>query len=75
MSVFKKKDKSHLSSMMFFDGSVDIARYDQVKYPRWDGAYPVGQKTLYVNRGFGYLAFPGRVGMWPEVTIHELQPA
>jgi predicted MPP superfamily phosphohydrolase len=45
------------------------------KYPRWDGAYPVGQKTLYVNRGFGYLAFPGRVGMWPEVTIHELQPA
>jgi predicted MPP superfamily phosphohydrolase len=45
------------------------------KYPRWDGAYPLGQKTLYVNRGFGYLAFPGRVGMWPEVTVHELQPA
>ena len=36
MSVFKKKDKSHLSSMMFFDGSVDIARYDQVKYPQLD---------------------------------------
>jgi hypothetical protein len=45
------------------------------KYPRWDGAYPVGAKTLYVNRGFGYLAFPGRVGMWPEITVHELQPA
>ena len=45
------------------------------KYPRWDGAYPVGSKTLYVNRGFGYLAFPGRVGMWPEITVHELQPA
>jgi len=45
------------------------------KYPRWNGAYPVGRKTLYVNRGFGYLAFPGRVGMWPEITVHELQPA
>jgi len=45
------------------------------RYPRWDGAYPVGAKTLYVNRGFGYLAFPGRVGMWPEITVHELQPA
>jgi predicted MPP superfamily phosphohydrolase len=45
------------------------------KYPRWNGAYPVGRKTLYVNRGFGYLAFPGRVGMWPEITVHVLQPA
>ena len=32
-SVFKIKTKSHLESNMFFDGSVDIARYDQVKYP------------------------------------------
>lgn len=35
-SVFSKRDKSHLSSMMFFDGSVDVARYDQVKYPTLD---------------------------------------
>ena len=35
-SVFLKRDKSHLSSMMFFDGSVDIARYDSVKYPTLD---------------------------------------
>lgn len=32
-SVFQKQTKSHLESLMFFDGSVDIARYDQVKYP------------------------------------------
>jgi ribonucleoside-diphosphate reductase beta chain len=32
-SVFQKQKKSHLESKMFFDGSVDIARYDQVKYP------------------------------------------
>jgi ribonucleoside-diphosphate reductase beta chain len=36
MSVFKKREKSHLSSNMFFDEGVDIARYDQVKYPELD---------------------------------------
>ena len=47
------------------------------KYPKWAGNYPEADqpRTLYVNRGFGYLAFPGRVGIWPEITIHELQPA
>lgn len=33
MSVFKRKDKSHLESTMFFDEAVDVARYDVVKYP------------------------------------------
>lgn len=39
------------------------------KYPKWAGLYsePDG-KVLHVNRGFGFLAFPGRVGMWPEIT-------
>lgn len=36
MSVFKKKEKSHLDANMFFDESVDIARYDQLKYPAID---------------------------------------
>ncbi|MDG1252183.1 MAG: metallophosphoesterase [Schleiferiaceae bacterium] len=47
------------------------------KYPKWAGSYPEADqaRTLYVNRGFGYLAFPGRVGIWPEITIHELQSA
>jgi ribonucleoside-diphosphate reductase beta chain len=36
MAIFKKKDQSHLDSMMFFSGSVDVARYDQVKYPVLD---------------------------------------
>ena len=46
------------------------------KYPKWAGNYPEADqpRTLYVNRGFGYLAFPGRVGIWPEITVHELQP-
>ncbi|CAI8297305.1 MAG: 3',5'-cyclic adenosine monophosphate phosphodiesterase CpdA [Owenweeksia sp. TMED14] len=44
------------------------------KYPKWAGHYTHHEtkKSLYVNRGFGYLAFPGRVGIWPEITIHEL---
>jgi len=36
MSVFNKKVKSHLDCNMFFDEAVDIARYDQVKYPQLD---------------------------------------
>ena len=32
-SVFQRKEKTHLESLMFFDGSVDVARYDHVKYP------------------------------------------
>ena len=36
MSVFKRKSKSHLESMMFFDEPVDVARYDQLRYPALD---------------------------------------
>ena len=35
-SVFKQKQKSHLTSTMFFDEGIDIARYDQLKYPELD---------------------------------------
>jgi uncharacterized protein len=47
------------------------------KYPRWAGLYQHGQadKYLYVNRGFGYLGFPGRVGIWPEITVITLNKA
>ena len=38
------------------------------RYPRWAGLYNEGQQYLYVNRGFGCIGFPGRVGIWPEVT-------
>jgi predicted MPP superfamily phosphohydrolase len=42
------------------------------KYPRWSGLYQEASQYLYVNRGFGFLGFPGRVGMWPEITVIEL---
>jgi len=44
----------------------------QYRYPRWMGLYQEKGQYLYVNRGFGFLAFPGRVGMWPEITVIEL---
>lgn len=43
------------------------------RYPRWMGLYEEAGQFLYVNRGFGFLAFPGRVGMWPEITVIELK--
>jgi uncharacterized protein len=45
----------------------------QVRYKQWGGLYSEGNQHLYVNRGFGFLGFPGRVGIWPEVTVIELQ--
>ncbi|MDX5326875.1 MAG: metallophosphoesterase [Bacteroidota bacterium] len=45
------------------------------RYPKWAGLYEDLGKYLYVNRGFGYLAFPGRVGIWPEITLLELRKA
>jgi len=44
----------------------------QYKYPRWGGLYQEGEQYLYVNRGFGYIGFPGRIGMPPEITLIEL---
>ncbi|WP_196892874.1 metallophosphoesterase [Aureivirga marina] len=41
-------------------------------YPRWAGLYEEKNQFLYVNRGFGFLGFPGRVGIWPEITVIEL---
>ncbi|MEN0047965.1 MAG: metallophosphoesterase, partial [Bacteroidota bacterium] len=44
----------------------------QYRYKRWIGLYEEAKQYLYINRGFGFLAFPGRVGMWPEITVIEL---
>jgi predicted MPP superfamily phosphohydrolase len=44
----------------------------QYRYKHWMGLYEEKDQYLYVNRGFGFLGFPGRVGMWPEVTVLEL---
>jgi len=47
----------------------------QYVYKQWAGLYHEGNQMLYVNRGFGYLGYPGRVGIPPEITILELKRA
>ncbi len=47
----------------------------QYAYKQWAGLYHEGSQYLYVNRGFGYLGYPGRIGMPPELTIIELKRA
>jgi len=44
----------------------------QYVYKQWAGVYQTGAQKLYVNRGFGFLGYPGRVGILPEITLLEL---
>ncbi|MFZ4862660.1 metallophosphoesterase [Sphingobacterium sp. Mn56C] len=41
-------------------------------YKEWAGLYTEGKQQLYVNTGYGFLGYPGRVGIVPEITIFEL---
>ncbi|WP_298237610.1 metallophosphoesterase [uncultured Algibacter sp.] len=43
------------------------------RYKYWAGIYKELGQYINVNRGFGYLGFPGRVGIWPEITVIELK--
>ena len=47
----------------------------QWRYKQWAGIYNKLGQYINVNRGFGYLAFPGRVGIWPEITVITLKKA
>ncbi|MDL5510487.1 metallophosphoesterase [Arenibacter sp. M-2] len=42
------------------------------KYKHWAGLYDLGPQFLYVSRGLGWMGFPGRLGMRPEITFIEL---
>lgn len=44
----------------------------QYIYNEWAGLYKEGAQSLYVNRGFGFLGYPGRLGILPEITVIEL---
>jgi hypothetical protein len=44
----------------------------QYVYKEWAGLYEEGRQKLYVNRGFGFIGYPGRVGIMPEITVIEL---
>ncbi|MES2513829.1 MAG: metallophosphoesterase [Bacteroidota bacterium] len=47
----------------------------QYIYKHWAGLYKQDNQFLYVNRGLGFLGYPGRLGIWPEITVIELKRA
>lgn len=59
---------------MQFGVEIPGVRWSPVKYfyKRWAGLYNQNNQKLYVNRGFGFIGYPGRVGILPEITIIEL---
>jgi predicted MPP superfamily phosphohydrolase len=59
---------------MQFGVEIPGIKWSPVKYiyPHWAGLYRFNHKYLNVNRGFGFLGYPGRVGIWPEITVIEL---
>ncbi|UAY52817.1 metallophosphoesterase [Ferruginibacter albus] len=44
----------------------------QYVYKEWAGLYEEAKQKLYVNRGYGFIGYPGRVGILPEITVIEL---
>jgi predicted MPP superfamily phosphohydrolase len=45
------------------------------RYPQWAGMYEKNERLINVNRGFGFLGYPGRFGIWPEITVITLKSA
>lgn len=45
----------------------------QYRYKQWADLYQEGNQSLYVNRGYGFIGYPGRIGILPEITILELK--
>lgn len=59
---------------MQFGVEIPGFKWSPVKYvyAKWAGLYQVGAQHLYVNRGYGFLGYPGRLGILPEITVVEL---
>lgn len=45
----------------------------KLRYKHWAGIKRINEKVLNVNRGFGFIGFSGRIGIWPEITVIELR--
>jgi hypothetical protein len=62
---------------MQFGVEIPGIKWSPIKYmyPNWAGLYQNGEQYLYVNRGLGFLGYPGRVGIWPEITVINLKRA
>lgn len=81
-SVVKKDAKNyqltlsgHTHGMQFGIEIPGWIKWSPVKYryENWAGIYESVGRYINVNRGFGYLGYPGRVGIWPEITVIQLK--
>ena len=65
----------HTHGMQFGIEIPGLVKWSPVKwrYRYWAGIYKELGQYINVNRGFGYLGYPGRVGIWPEITVIELK--
>ena len=79
--VIPHKDHFHLTlsghthGMQFGFEIPGLIRWSPVKwrYDEWAGIYEEAGQYINVNRGFGYIGYPGRVGIWPEISVITLK--
>ena len=65
----------HTHGMQFGIEIPGLIKWSPVKYryDQWAGLYEDVGRFINVNRGFGFIGYPGRVGIWPEVTVIRLK--
>lgn len=65
----------HTHGMQFGIEIPGIFKWSPIKYryENWAGIYKEFGRYINVNRGFGFLGYPGRVGIWPEITVIQLK--
>ena len=67
----------HTHGMQFGIEIPGFIKWSPVKYlyEQWAGLYEKGNQKLYVNRGLGFLGYPGRLGISPEISVFDLTSA
>lgn len=65
----------HTHGMQFGIEIPGIIKWSPIKYryKNWAGIYEEFGRYINVNRGFGFLGYPGRVGIWPEISVIQLK--
>ena len=65
----------HTHGMQFGIEIPGLIKWSPVKYryEQWAGIYEDVGRFINVNRGFGFIGYPGRVGIWPEVSVIQLK--
>lgn len=75
-TMYKDIDVSFAGHTHGFQFGIEVGSFRwspvQYAYKQWSGLYQEQKQMLYVNQGFGYIGFPGRVGMPPEITVFTL---